>query len=206
MDATAFLAFVVASAVLLAIPGPTILMVVGRSLGSGRAQALPLVAGVAGGDLVAMTLSLLGLGALLAASATLFTTLKLIGAAYLVFLGIRLWRADTAEETAAPPGAGSSWRAARDGFVVTALNPKSIAFFVAFVPQFVSTDRPFAPQAALMIATFVAMAAANAAIFAALAIRLAAHIRHPAVRRWLNRAGGTMLVGAGAATALMKRG
>jgi len=80
----AWLTFVLATAVLLAIPGPTVFMVVGQSLGAGRRHALPLVAGVALGDLIAVPLSLAGLGALLAASAAAFTLLKWIGAAYLV--------------------------------------------------------------------------------------------------------------------------
>src|SRR3954454_213674 len=91
-----WLAFVAASAVLLAIPGPTVLLVVSYALGYGRKSAAAIVAGVALGDLTAMTASMLGLGAALAASATLFTVLRWIGGAYLVFLvflGIRLWRA-----------------------------------------------------------------------------------------------------------------
>src|SRR5689334_8088684 len=101
MSLETWTAFVLASVVLLAIPGPTILLVIGQSLGAGRRNALPLVAGVALGDLTAMTLSLAGLGALLAASATAFTVLKWVGAAYLVWLGLSLWRAPVTTE--APP-------------------------------------------------------------------------------------------------------
>ncbi|MFC7542278.1 LysE family translocator [Siccirubricoccus deserti] len=104
-------------------------MVVGRSLGGGVRTALPLVVGVALGDLTAMSLSLAGLATLLATSATLFGVLKWIGAAYLVWLGVQLWRAPVEAAVAAPR------RALHDAYVVTALNPKSIAFFVAFVPQ-----------------------------------------------------------------------
>lgn len=93
MSVEHWLAFVAASAVLLAIPGPTILLVISYALGHGRKAATSTVAGVALGDFTAMTASMLGLGALLATSATLFTALKWIGAAYLVYLGIKLWRA-----------------------------------------------------------------------------------------------------------------
>ena len=93
MDLTLWLAFVAAAVVMLIIPGPTILLVIGQSLGGGARNALPLVAGVALGDLTAMTLSLAGMGALLAASATAFTVVKWAGAAYLVWLGVRMWRA-----------------------------------------------------------------------------------------------------------------
>lgn len=199
-----WLAFVAASAVVLAIPGPTILLVIGQSLGAGRRGALPLVAGVALGDLTAMTLSLAGLGAVLAASATAFTVVKWLGAAYLVWLGVSLWRAKVPEQGAAPVALPAA-SAMRDAYVVTALNPKSIAFFVAFVPQFIVAGAAFAPQAAILIATFVVMAAANAALYAVLAGRLAGAVRRPAVRRFVNRAGGTMLIGAGVATAAMRR-
>lgn len=188
---------------MLVIPGPTILLVIGQSLGVGRRGAWPLVAGVAAGDLVAMSLSLAGLGALLAASATAFTVMKLLGAAYLVWLGVKLWRAPVAVAAEAPPR--PAWAAAREAFVVTALNPKSIAFFVAFVPQFIDPARDFATQAMVLVPTFVAMAALNAALYALLATRLSGAVRRPTVRRALNRTGGTMLIGAGLATAAMRR-
>src|SRR6266542_5180906 len=85
-------AFTAASAVLLIIPGPTVLLVVSYALGQGWRTALPMAIGVALGDFTAMTLSMLGVGALLAASASVFTVLKWIGAAYLIWLGIKLWR------------------------------------------------------------------------------------------------------------------
>jgi threonine/homoserine/homoserine lactone efflux protein len=202
MTLDTWLAFVAATAVMLAIPGPTILLVIGQSLGGGSRAALPLVAGVALGDLTAMTLSLAGLGALLATSATLFTVLKFAGAAYLVWLGIRMWRAPVSATAAAPVPAR---RAFREAYVVTALNPKSIAFFVAFVPLFVDAGRAFPPQAALLVATFVSLAALNAGLYALLAARLSGAVGRPGVRRAFNRAGGTLLVGAGAATAAMNR-
>ncbi len=202
MTLETWIAFVAATAVMLAIPGPTILLVIGQSLGGGSRAALPLVAGVALGDLTAMTLSLAGLGALLAASATLFTALKLAGAAYLVWLGIRLWRAPVAKGAGTPV---SSRRAFRDAYLVTALNPKGIAFFVAFVPLFVDAGAPFLPQAALLVATFVSLAAINAGLYALLAARLSGAVGRPAVRRAFNRVGGTMLMGAGVATAAMRR-
>jgi threonine/homoserine/homoserine lactone efflux protein len=195
-------AFVAATVVMLAIPGPTILLVIGQSLGAGRRSALPLVAGVALGDLTAMTLSLAGLGALLATSATLFTVLKFAGAAYLVWLGVKLWRAPV-EATATAPV--SARRAMRDAYVVTALNPKGIAFFVAFVPLFVDAGSAFLPQAVVLVATFVLLAAVNAAIYALLAARLSGAVRRPGVRRAFNRCGGTVLVGAGLATASLSR-
>jgi threonine/homoserine/homoserine lactone efflux protein len=134
-----------------------------------------------------------------------FTLLKWVGAAYLVWLGISLWRAPVPEE-GAPRAALDPMKAARASFVVTALNPKSIAFFVAFVPLFLDAGEAFLPQAAILVATFVTLAAANAALYALLAARLSGTVRKPRVRRWFNRAGGAMLMGAGAATAAMRQG
>jgi len=203
MSFETWIAFALAAAAMLAVPGPTILLVVGQSLGAGRRNALPLVAGVALGDLSAMALSLAGLGALLATSATAFAALKWAGAVYLVWLGVRLWRAPV-EAGAAPPL--TARRALRQAYVVTALNPKGIAFFVAFVPQFLDPALPFLPQAALLVATFVALGALNAALYASLAGRASGAVGRPSVRRWLNRAGASVLVGAGLATAAARRG
>lgn len=202
MTLETWLAFLLASAAMLAIPGPTILLIIGQSLGAGRGRALPLVAGVALGDLTAITLSLAGLGALLAASSLAFTVLKWAGAAYLIWLGLRMWRAPVTAE-AAP--ALTARRAFRDAYVVTALNPKGIAFFVAFVPQFINPGAPFLPQAALLVGSFVTLAAANALLYALLAGRLSGTVARPSVRRAFNRLGGTMLMGAGVATAAMRR-
>ncbi len=188
------------------IPGPTVLLVLSYALSQGRRVALASAAGVALGDLIAMTASLLGLGALVLASATLFTVLKWAGAAYLIWMGIKLLRAprsgglDTVATADTTPRKVFGHAAA-----VTALNPKSIAFFIAFVPQFVSVDAPLAPQFAILIATFVGLAALNALIFALLADRLRMTIKRPSVITWLTRSGGVALVGMGLMTATLRR-
>ena len=87
---------------------------------------------------------------------------------------------------------------------MTALNPKGIAFFVAFVPQFISPDAPFLPQAAVLVASFVALAAANTLLYALLAGQMSSLVRRPSVRRGFNRAGGGVLVGAGLALAFKR--
>ncbi|MCR0981509.1 LysE family translocator [Roseomonas populi] len=201
MSIETWLAFLAAAAAMLVIPGPTILLVLGQSLGGGRRSTLPLVAGVAAGDALAMSLSLAGLGALLSASTLAFEALRWAGAAYLVWLGVKLWRAPVEGVPAPLPPR----RAGMQAFLVTATNPKGIAFFVAFVPQFLDPARPFLPQAGLLVASFVTLGAANALGYALLAGRLSGAVRRPAVRRVLNRTGGTMLVGAGLATALLGR-
>src|SRR5690349_22341716 len=127
-----WLPFFIASAILVAIPGPTVLLVVSYALGHGRRYALATTAGVALGDLTSMTASMLGLGVILAASATLFTALKWVGAAYLIYLGIKLWRAPVSAGGDAPSTGGTRpSRIFAHAYAVTALNPKSIVFFVA---------------------------------------------------------------------------
>ncbi len=195
-----WLGFALASAVAVAIPGPVVVFVLARAAAGGWRAALPIVGGVVLGDAVAMSLSLIGLGALLAASATAFTVLKWAGAAYLVWLGIKLWRAPVEAPAALP-----ATRAFRDAFIVTVLNPKSIGFFVAFIPQFLRPDAAFAPQALVLLVTFVAIGGVNVMLYAALAARLREQVRRPQVRAWFNRAGGTALIGAGLATAALKR-
>lgn len=200
-------AFAAATAVLLAIPGPTVLLVVAYSLTHGRRAAVATVAGVGLGDFVAMTASLAGLGVLLAASAELFTALRWIGAAYLVWLGIKLWRAPLAAlpgETAEEPPLRRR-RLFLHAFAVTALNPKGIVFFVAFLPQFLDPAAPLLPQFALFEVTFVGLGIANALAYALLASAARRAIRRPAVQRAVNRTGGGLLIGAGVLTAAWRK-
>lgn len=197
-----WLAFVAASAVLLAIPGPTILLVISYALGHGRKAAGATVAGVALGDFTAMTASMIGLGALLATSATLFTVLKWVGAAYLVYLGIKLWRAPVTtgavDDAVADASKERPFRIFLHTYVVTALNPKSIIFFVAFLPQFLDTSRPIFGQMVIFEVTFLVLATLNAALYGVLASMARKTIRKPSIQRAVNRVGGSLMIGAGA--------
>ena len=206
MDLQLWYAFVVATVVLLMIPGPTIILVLTYALTQGRKVAVASAAGVAFGDLVAMTASLAGLGALVLASATLFTVIKWIGAAYLVWMGIGMIRSAGAMQVAtAKAPALPAGRIFKNAALVTALNPKSIVFFIAFVPQFITTGAPLLPQFGVLIGTFVGLAFLNALIYALLADRLRGTIRKPAVLGWMTRLGGGVLVAMGVATATLRR-
>ena len=207
MSIELWVAFVVASSIVLAVPGPTVMLVISYALGRGSGTGWATVPGVALGDLTAMTVSLIGAGAILAASASLFAILKLAGAAYLIWLGVALWRSQSglpeAETTCSTgPRRAMFWNA----YVVTALNPKSIVFFIAFVPQFVDPAAPLLPQLAVLETTFVLLAAANSALWAILGGQLAARVRHPTTRKAANRIGGGFLVGAGMLTAVVRPG
>ena len=207
MDIQTWFAFVAASSALLLIPGPTVLLVLSYAISQGKRVALATVAGVALGDLIAMSASLAGLGALVLASATLFTALKWVGAVYLIFLGVKLFRsAPTTSlgdvENVTDTSAATVFRHAT---AVTALNPKSIVFFIAFVPQFIAVESPLLPQFSILVATFVGLASINALAYAVLADTLRAKIARPSVLAWFSRIGGGALVAMGVATATFKR-
>jgi threonine/homoserine/homoserine lactone efflux protein len=209
MSIETWLAFVAASAVLLAIPGPTILLVISYALSHGRKVAMATVAGVALGDFTAMTASMLGLGALLATSSLLFTGLKWIGAAYLIYLGIKLWRAPVSERLAAAETEEADEKPLKiflHTYVVTALNPKSIVFFVAFLPQFLKLDQPLFFQMLVFETTFLVLASLNAALYGLLASMARDTIRKPKVQRIVNRTGGSLMIGAGLLTFSFRRG
>lgn len=137
-----YIPFLFASAILLVIPGPTVILVISQVLNHGRKSVLPLTFGVFLGDFTAMTLSLLGLGAVLSASAAVFSLFKWAGAAYLIYLGIKNLRAKPENrEVAAEERGASNLTLLKSSYLVTALNPKSIAFFVAFLPQFIEPEQ-----------------------------------------------------------------
>jgi threonine/homoserine/homoserine lactone efflux protein len=201
-----WIAFVAAATVLLLIPGPTILTVISYSMAHGRRANVPLVAAVALGDSTALVLSLLGLGALLAASAFWFTVVKLAGGLYLAYLGIRMLRAGISPQQAAAPAAPASrWRLFTNTYLVTALNPKGIVFFVAFLPQFINPAAPVTRQLWVLAATFVALATANATLYAVFAASARKVLGSPRAQRGFNLAGGSLLSAAGVWALLAKR-
>src|SRR5262245_48162706 len=195
-----WLAFVAASTILLIIPGPTVLLVVSYALGRGWRTALPMAIGVALGDFTAMTLSMLGLGALLAASATLFTVLKWVGAAYLVYLGIRLWRAGGGLDAPPRTEGVSAGKMVGRAWLGAGLNPKYITFFVAFLPAFLDPKADFLTQMIVFETTFLLLAFANAMGYALVAARARGFVGNPRAIGVVNKVGGGLLIGAGAAT------
>lgn len=202
-----WLAFVAATVVLVAVPGPTALVVVSHGITHGRRGVLPSTIGVVLGDLTAMTVALIGLGAVLTASAIAFSVLKWIGVFYLTYLGVRMWRAGPvcmAADDAVAAG-GSSVTLARHAYLVTALNPKSIVFFIAFLPQFVVGELPTVPQLLILGATFLVLGGINAAAYGMLANQARDIIQR---REWQMRSqkvGGLALIAAGAYMATLRQ-
>ena len=180
-------------------PGPNVLYVTTRSIRFGLGPAFIGVAGCLTALVLMLTGSVAGLSAVLLALPGAFDVLKIAGAAYLVDLGIQVWREPVAEE-APPPSTGASGVALyRDGFLVGISNPKLLVFAAAFFPQFIDPTRAWAPQFALMVATFLGIELFFYSIYALSGRKLADRLMHGIWRRWLNRVSGAVFVGFGVA-------
>ncbi len=202
MSIEIYIGFVLASSLILIIPGPTIILVVSQAIVHGRRSVIPLAGGVVTGDFTAMTLSLMGVGSLLAVSAELFVLIKWLGAVYLVYLGIRLWRSGSeVSELMLETPTDSARTLFRSSFIVTALNPKSIAFFVAFFPQFIDRSGSSVLQLGLLGSTFLVLAGINAALYGAFAGQFREFLQKKRIRKLFSRGGAAALIGAGVLTA-----
>ncbi len=188
-SATSFALFCLASAALAVVPGPAVTYIVMHSVDKGRRAGLASAAGVASGGLVHVAAATVGLSALIASSATAFTVVKLVGAVYLVVVGIRrIVGRDDSEQVQAPPAPMS--RIYRQGVIVNVFNPKTALFFLAFLPQFVDRGSSVPPQVAVLGLTFAAIAFTSDCLYALLADLLAGRLRRGGsgamVRRYLS--------------------
>lgn len=200
------LAFLGASLVLALTPGPAVVYILTRTLAQGRASGLASVAGVALGNLGNAAGAALGLAALFAVSSLAFTVVKWLGAAYLVYLGVRLWRQGDAPADAPRLREQSHRRVFADGFVVALLNPKTALFFAAFLPQFMNPQGPLLAQSLLLGALFVAVAASTDLLYVLGASVLAPRLRRGVAQaRWGRRAAGSSFIALGLLTALSER-
>lgn len=200
------LAFSLAALVLIAVPGPSVLFVIGRTLALGRKGGLLSVLGNAAGELIQVAAVALGVGVVLAQSVVLFSVVRFAGAAYLIYLGIQAIRHRGKGPSAADPTrAASAFRILREGFIVGATNPKSIVFFVAVLPQFVDYSAGGIPfQLATLGALFLLIALVSDSSWALIA---------GTARRWfassprrigaLGTTGGVMMIGLGGTLALI---
>ena len=205
-----FLAFVLASVLVLISPGPTVFYVLNRILANGRAHGTAAVVGVMAGDTLAVAASLLGLGALLTISAAAFEVFRWFAAGYIIYLGLQaVFRPRvTRNGVAATNGSGDIRQTCKSAFIVTALNPKSILFFTAFLPLFLSAEAPPVPQLVLMSITFVVLAGINIFLYVVATDALRTFVKSDRALKTLQRIGGGFLVAAGAVllTQSVKRG
>ncbi len=206
MTLSTYLLYVAAVALLIATPGPTMLMCLTNALNHGPRRAMTSVAGSVSAVLVVMLVSAAGLGALLATSETAFTTAKVIGAAYLIWLGIKTFRSDAsalAVDAATPGAPRRSFYL--QGLLVGASNPKAVLFFAAFFPQFLNPSAPMAPQFAILAVTFMAFEFAVLTTCALSVSRLAPLLRRSGPVKWVNRVCGGLFTLMGGLLLLTRR-
>lgn len=202
-----WLAFALASTVVVLIPGPNIVLTVTYAIRYGARSGLATVPGQVLGALLAMTASLAGAGAVLAASVGLFTAMKVVGALYLLWLAYRLWTAPVSgirtQDTAPECG---FWLLFRQSTLISALNPKGPIFYMAFVPQFVDPAHPALAQFVILTATFLCVAGLNGIGWLVLASAWRDQLRGPFVMQVINRIGAMCLGAAGVLALRASRG
>lgn len=199
-------AFALAAFALILIPGPSVLFVIGRSLSLGRKGGFLSVLGNALGALPAIALVSLGVGAILAESAVVFLIIKLVGAAYLMYLGVQAirHRNDHTDTDTSPRARPSSFRLVREGFLVGVSNPKTIVFFVAVLPQFVSYENGTIPlQMAALGMIFFGIGLASDSLWALTAGTARAWFaRNPKRLSHMGAGGGVVMIGLGGTLAI----
>lgn len=199
-----WLAFAAASSLIAVIPGPGVANIVGFAVSSGRATASAAIAGAVVGNLVAMTVSLSGAGALLKAYPPAYLVMDFAGSAYLFALGFSaiLQRQSNTEFDQSRSHAIPAGLAFTGSVTVSALNPKSLVFFVAFTPQFISPTHSYLVQALVFLATFALIVAVSDTFYALTALRVVKRLSSPAARAWARRSGGVVLIGTSLGTAV----
>ena len=201
-----FLAFVIAAVVLAVTPGPGIAYVVARTVAGGRSEGLASCFGTGIGGMLHVLAAALGLSLIVAQSAVAFNLVKFLGAAYLVYLGIRLLLRKDQALTVEPVASQGARRALFEGILVEALNVKTALFFLAFLPQFVSPSEPLVPQLVLLGSICVALNTLVDVIAVFAADRLLQSGAARAARaRLLTRVSGVTMLGLGAYLALARR-
>ncbi|CAG4905283.1 LysE family translocator [Paraburkholderia gardini] len=198
--------------VISAIPGPNMLLVMTHGARHGLRRSGATMAGCLSALVLMLSVSAAGLGVFLEAWPMMFNALRLIGAAYLVWLGIKAWRApvdeaaianaDAPEVTADRPRA--TWSMFRNGFLVASSNPKAILFAAALLPQFIDASRPTLPQFGVLVATFAVIEVSWYLVYAGFGTRIGAKLKSRNVARLFNRLTGGVFVGFGAMMALVR--
>jgi threonine/homoserine/homoserine lactone efflux protein len=191
--------FVLMTFVVSATPGPNMLLVLSISARLGLRAAVATMVGCMTALLAMMSISAAGLGALLQMFPAVFDALRLAGAAYLAYLGIKSWRAPVREQALDAPGvpvvAASSGMLMRQGMLVAASNPKAILFAVAFLPQFIDPQHAQLPQFGILLASFAVIEISWYFIYAISGKRLSAYLQRASVLRAFNRLTGGAFIG-----------
>ncbi len=206
MDLTVWITYFVATIILSLSPGPGVFSSISAGLHHGLRLGLWIGVGMQAANLILVAIVSLGLGAILLASETLFTAVKWLGVAYLIYLGIVTWRAPARGfEEDRDDSAHTAREVFLRGFFVNLTNPKGIIFFAAILPQFIDVARPQLPQYAILAATTAAVDLVVMTGYTALAARALGVMRDPGHLRWVNRGLGGAFVAAGLALAGFRR-
>jgi threonine/homoserine/homoserine lactone efflux protein len=203
--------FVATVFVVSAIPGPNMLLVMTSSAQHGLRRASATMAGCLSALVLMLAVSAAGLGVFLQAWPAMFDALRLIGAGYLVYLGVKAWRsapqapaADARESLQTAPPVRSHPALYRNGFLVASSNPKAILFAAALLPQFIDASKPTLPQFGVLVATFAVIEVSWYLVYAAFGLRIGATLRSERVTKAFNRLTGGVFVGFGAMMALVR--
>lgn len=212
MSLELYAAFVVTVTVLVMVPGPVIAVAVAHAVAQGGRRALATVAGASLSIVIQLAITAAGWTSLLLMAGGAFEVLRWVAAAYLVWLGIRTWRATPPADDG---GDGSADRPAivrpslralfLQGFLVSSTNPKSLVFYAAFFPQFLDPAAPPAPQLMALSATFMAIFSTGVSLYVLAAGRLGRVVTGAGWQRATNHAVAALLIGAGLGLALMRR-
>jgi threonine/homoserine/homoserine lactone efflux protein len=203
--------FVATVFVVSAIPGPNMLLVMTQTAQHGLRRATATMAGCLSALVLMLSISAAGLGVFLKAWPTMFDALRLIGAAYLIYLGVKSWRATAHASAAAASGDAlavkpvrSAGALYRNGFLVASSNPKAILFAAALLPQFIDAAKPTLPQFGVLVATFTVIEISWYLVYAGFGARIGTTLRSERVAKAFNRLTGGVFVGFGAMMALVR--
>jgi threonine/homoserine/homoserine lactone efflux protein len=198
--------FVATVFVIAAIPGPNMLLVMTHGARHGLRRSSATMAGCLTALVLMLSVSAAGLGVFLEAWPAMFDTLRYIGAAYLIWLGVKSWRAKVGETDipVVDPAVRAPGALFRNGFLVASSNPKSILFAAALLPQFLDASRPTLPQFGVLVATFAVIEVSWYLLYAGLGTRIGATLKNRSVAKAFNRLTGGLFAGFGAMMALMR--
>jgi homoserine/homoserine lactone efflux protein len=205
MSLSLYLLFLAVAAITVLSPGPGVVMTLSNALRYGLRGTFGGILGIAFGALVVAAISATSLGILLATSAVAFTIIKFIGAAYLLYLGFRLWRSPGFQFTEGETRPASLGRRFLEGLSLQLTNPKAIFFFLSVFPQFIDLERAYAPQFVLLVLTYSMLVVAIHCLYAAFAHAARKWLTSPRGGRILSRAAGATFMGFGAALATARQ-
>ena len=207
MNLHLYLAYCLAVAILVLIPGPVVTLVVANSLRHGSRTGLVTVAGAGIGNALLLAATAIGLITFFTLLRHIFEVVRWAGALYLIWLGIKAWRSHGAQGAAFSQAAERSWHSAfLQGFLVAITNPKALVFYVAFLPQFVDPKLPLGPQLLILTGTMIVIGLLFDASYALLAGRARNWLTAPGRLRLQRRISGTLLIGVGCTLLLARVG